>query len=200
MAEDVLRRIPDEKVDLVGFSLGALVAQHLAIHRPERVRALVCVSSVCRRTSDERAGVEARLRTAMADPDASAAASIKRWFPAGTRAAPDAIDSIRRRLLANDVESFLHAYRVFAHGDADISGQLERIAAPTLAITGELDPGSTPDMTFRLAAAIPNARFEIVPGARHMLPIEDPAGLAAAIDTFVEAADPFKEHAHDRAH
>lgn len=189
LAEDVLRRLPSEPVDLVGFSLGALIAQHLAAHHPERVGALVCVSSVCRRTPDERAAVEARLTTAAEDLAASAEASIERWYPAGAPVAPAVVEAARRTLLGNDAESFLHAYRVFAHGDAEIADDLGRILAPTLAITGELDPGSTPEMSDRLAQAVPGARAEVVPGARHMLPVERPQVLAAAIEAHFDAHD-----------
>ena len=66
LAEGVAADIPDG-AHLVGFSLGAMVAQHLAIHRPELVATLTSVSSVCRRTPAERAAVLERLRTADTD-------------------------------------------------------------------------------------------------------------------------------------
>lgn len=194
LADDVLARLPEGAVHLVGFSLGALIAQHIARFHPERVITLTCVSSVCQRTPEEAAAVEARLETARADFAASAAASIDRWFPAGTsspaaRTVPaETIAATERVLLANDVPSYLHAYAVFAHGDRAIAPELGRISAPTLAITGELDPGSTPDMSRRLAAAVPGARAHIVPGARHMLPVEDAPALAAALTDFIAQA------------
>jgi len=43
------------------------VAQHLALHRPALVATLTSVSSVCRRTAEERAAVLDRLRTAERD-------------------------------------------------------------------------------------------------------------------------------------
>ena len=48
-------------VDLVGFSMGALVAQGLAVAHPHRVRRLVLVSGVYNRTPDERAAIVARV-------------------------------------------------------------------------------------------------------------------------------------------
>lgn len=185
LADDVRQRLPPGPVDLVGFSLGALIAQHIARFDPDRVRTLTCVSSVCQRTEAERDAVAARLRTARHDFAASAEASIERWFPAGARVAADDIDATRRTLLANNVDSYLHAYAVFARGDREIGAELGGISAPTLAITGELDPGSTPDMTHRLAAAIPGARAQIVPDARHMLPVESPDALTNAITALI---------------
>jgi pimeloyl-ACP methyl ester carboxylesterase len=169
---------------LVGFSLGALVAQHLAIHRPELVATLTSVSSVCRRTDAERASVLARLEVAERDVRASSEASIERWF-AGSDVSPEWVERTRATLLANDADSFLRCYRVFATGDAVVGPDLGRITAPALAITGADDPGSTPDMTHRLAAAIPGCRAEVVPHTRHMLPLERPGALAAAITTLI---------------
>ncbi|MFT4232665.1 MAG: alpha/beta hydrolase [Leucobacter sp.] len=190
LADDVLARLPEGRVHLVGFSLGALIAQHIARHSPERVETLVSVNSVCRRTPEEAAQVEARLATAGEDFAEGVEASIERWYPAATTTVPqEVVDATRRTLLANDVESYLHAYAVFARGDRDIGPELERIAAPSLAITGEFDPGSTPDMSRRLAAAIPNCRAVIVPNTRHMMPVEDAPSLARAITAFIAESE-----------
>ena len=183
LADAVAVHVP-EGSHLVGFSLGALVAQHLAIHRPELVATLTSVSAVCRRTDAERAAVLARLELAERDVRASSEASIDRWFT-GSDVSPEWVARTRATLLANDTDSFLRCYRVFATGDAVVGPDLDRISAPALAITGQDDPGSTPDMTHRLAAAIPGCRAEVVPHTRHMLPLERPGALAAAITTLI---------------
>lgn len=186
LARGVVDEIPPGS-HLVGFSLGALVAQHLAVHRPELVSTLTSVSSVCRRTADERAAVLARLHRAETDFAASVAASIDRWF-AGSDVDPDWIRRTREILSANDVESFVNCYRVFATADAEVAPGLGSIAVPALAVTGGDDPGSTPDMTHRLAAALPDCRAVVVSGARHMLPVERPRELAGHITTFIGEA------------
>lgn len=185
LAEDVLRRLPAEACHLVGFSLGALIAQHIARFHPERVRSLTCVSSVCQRTEAESKSVLERLEIAKRDRIATTERSIARWYPEGTNVPVATIEATRQRLLANDHDSFLFAYEVFATGDAEIGPELSRITAPTLAITGELDPGSTPEMTMRLAAAIPGAQAHVVPGARHMLPLEAQDAFVTELNAFI---------------
>lgn len=187
LAADVLARLP-ERSHLVGFSLGALIAQHIARFHPDRVQTLTCVSSVCQRTDAEASAVAGRLASAEADFAATVEASIGRWYT-GTDVPQAVVDATRTVLEANDRASFLHAYRVFAEGDAAIGPELGRITVPTLAITGELDPGSTPEMTRRLAAAIPGARAVVVPGARHMLPVQDADVLAKAINDFIHETE-----------
>lgn len=185
LAEDVAARLPG-RAHLVGFSLGALIAQHLARYRPERVATLTSVSSVCWRTPEEAASVQQRLEGARADFPGSVEASIGRWYPAGSGVDQDTVAGTRTTLLANSVESYLHAYEVFATADAEIGPELGSIGVPSLAVTGELDPGSTPEMTGRLASATPGAQAVVVPGARHMLPVEQPGELARIIHHFIE--------------
>jgi (E)-2-((N-methylformamido)methylene)succinate hydrolase len=183
LAAGVVDGIP-QGAHLVGFSLGALVAQHIAVHRPDLVASLVNVSSVCRRTPDERAAVLSRLSAAETDFAGSVAASLTRWYD-GTDVSPELIDRTRNVLNANDPRSFVNCYRVFATADAEIADRLGEIRVPALAVTGERDPGSTPEMTHRLAAAIPDCEAVVVPGARHMLPVQDPRALVDHLSTFL---------------
>jgi len=183
LAEGVLGEIPPGS-HVVGFSLGALVAQHLAVHHAHLVATLICVSAVCQRTADEQRSVLARLRAAQTDFVASAEASLARWYD-GADVEDRWVQRTKDMLLANDVDSFLRCYRVFATADAEIGLQLHRITAPALAVTGGADPGSTPAMAHRLAAALPHCTAAIFPGARHMLPVERPQALAHRIDSFI---------------
>ncbi|MCT2594574.1 alpha/beta hydrolase [Streptomyces sp. N2-109] len=182
LADGVAGEIPVGS-HLVGFSLGALAAQHLALHRPELVATLTSVSSVCKRTPEERASVLARLRTAETDFAVSAAASLERWF-AGTDVDPVWVSRTESTMRANDVRSFLNCYRVFATADAELGPDLGAITVPALAVTGEKDSGSTPEMTCRLASALPDCRAVVIPKTRHMLPVERPEAFVNSLTTF----------------
>lgn len=191
LAADVADRL-EANTRLVGFSLGALVAQHVARYRPDLVASLVSIASVCDRTSLEHAAVMARLASAESDFPATIEASIRRWYPEESAVPAELINATRRVLLRNDPTSFLACYRVFATADAEVAPELPRIAVPSHAVTGELDPGSTPEMSIRLAAAIPGCTYSIIPGARHMLPVERPQELAHTLSAFL------KEHSFVR--
>ncbi|MFC5731600.1 MULTISPECIES: alpha/beta fold hydrolase [Nocardioides] len=184
LAQGVIADIPAGS-HVLGFSLGALVAQHIAAHRPELVATLTSVSSVCRRTNDERRAVLGRLRAAESDFGTSAAVSIERWY-GGTDVPQEWVRRTESTLLANSLSSFLACYRVFAAGDEDVAPLLGQISAPALAITGADDPGSTPEMTHRLAEVLPNCRAVVVPETRHMLPVQRPRELVDAMTTLIE--------------
>lgn len=191
LTADVAERL-ETNTHVVGFSLGALVAQHLARYRPDLVASLVSVASVCDRTSQEHAAVMARLAAAESDFPATIEASIRRWYPEESAVPAELIQATRDVLQRNDPKSFLACYRVFATADAEIAPELPHISVPSHAVTGELDPGSTPEMSARLAAAIPGCTYSIIPGARHMMPVERPQELAHTLTAFI------KEHSNVR--
>ncbi|MBO1015859.1 alpha/beta fold hydrolase [Achromobacter sp. SD115] len=175
-----------QSANLLGYSMGGLIAGAYAAARPQRVTRLALLSTVFRRSADETRAVLARLDAAATqDPAAAAQVSLQRWFtPAFQAARPERVTCIGQRLLDNDRASFLAAYRVFAQGDPILAQAAPGIACPALVLTGELDVGSTPRMTLELAEALPHARAQVVPGQRHMLPVEEPAIVATALRGF----------------
>lgn len=189
LADDIAGGL-SEPAHLVGFSLGALVAQQVTLDHPALVRSLVLVSSVADRGPRESAAVAERYALAERDYPAAVAGAIERWMPAGWQAAePDLAARLRSTLLANDRDSYHTCYRIFASADRELWPRLPQISVPTLAITGELDPGSTPEMTRRLAAVIPQARAVVVPGIRHLVPLQAPELLVEHILTHTTEVD-----------
>src|SRR5699024_9809022 len=144
------------------------------IDLPNKIIAVVAASTVCQRSDEERAAVQKRLATAQHNLGKSTQRSLERWYPEGTGVATELIEQTRNVLENNDHDSFVYAYEVFATADQELATQLHQIQQPLLAITGELDPGSTPEMSQRLVKAVPNGTLQIIPAARHMLPHEYP--------------------------
>lgn len=185
----VLDAIAEPSVDVVGSSLGALIALHAAGTNCHRIRSLVLANMVFGRTESERAAVGERLRVAEEAGMASIAdLAIDRWFrPAWQQANSVETTLIRQRLTTTDLGAYLKAYRVFVETDATISGATELATMPTLVITGELDPGSTPAMTRALGVALPSATTSIMEGLHHLPAIEAPAAFAAELVDFFNA-------------
>ncbi len=188
-----LRKVMDaaglDKAVLVGFSFGGLILQLFATTYPERVEKLVIMGAVYRRTEEQLAAIQGRLDTAEREgPEAIISAALARWYSPEFQAAnPDVIEATKTRLRSNIPKEFLSAYRIFITSDHLVTGKLEQITAPTLVIAGELDPGSTPEMAQTMAAEIPNAQLCIIPGARHMLPVESADAVNTALINFLDA-------------
>lgn len=172
--ERLLQNLQIERICLAGFSLGGVVAQRFAADYPRRVTRLMLLYTVYKRTEKELEGVRARLRlTEEQGAGATVDAAIARWFsPRFQHSRPDVIEAVRQRLLNNDRQSYVAAYRVFVNADDAVGDALLRVRCPTLVLTGELDVGSTPEMAYRMARDLSEARVVIMPGLRHMGPVE----------------------------
>lgn len=171
---------------VVGFSMGAMVAQRFALDRPGALRGLVLMNAVFDRDEGQRGAILQRLAAVERHgPAGMADSAIERWFTEGFRkVSPELVEPVRRRLLANDPAAYLAAYRVFAMADSELAREAARIACPTLALTAEHDINSTPAMSRALAQAIPDARALVLDGLAHGAPIEAPERVADAIFDF----------------
>jgi pimeloyl-ACP methyl ester carboxylesterase len=69
--------------------------------------------------------------------------------------------------------------------DPTLLGRLGGIRTPTLVIWGASDRVVDADYGRAFAAAIPDARFELIPEAGHLPHLEQPAAVFAALDAFV---------------
>jgi len=168
---------------LVGFSFGGMLAQVLTLSHPGDVSALVvCASrstltpearqiSAARGSDAERAGMAAVLE-----------ATMDRWFTPQFRASGSA-DAAAKRLLANDATGWAQAWRAIS--TIDTAARLDEIRVPTLCVAGELDKSSPPEIVKAIADKIPGARYAVVPGAPHMLFVEQPQEIARLVTGFL---------------
>ena len=95
-----------------------------------------------------------------------------------------------QRLLTTDHVGYLKAYRLFAEADDLASASALDVEAPTLVLAGERDSGSTPEMAFALANAIPGGEARIMPGVHHLAPIEEPDLFSNALLEFLNQENP----------
>ena len=173
---ELLEHLQLPAAHVIGFSMGGLVARAFALHYPQQLQSLVVLNSVFNRSAEQRAGVIARTsQAAQHGPDANAEAALSRWFSREYQAAnPAQIAAIRQTLAGNDPQGYLTTYELFATQDMYRADDLHDIQAPTLIATGELDPGSTPQMARQLAERIPHAQVAVLAEQRHMMPVESP--------------------------
>lgn len=185
---DVVRLLDELTIPaahIVGFSLGALIAQATALAHPERVLSLVLLNSIASRTPEEEARALDRLEFIRAThPIESSIASAARWFtPAFLNEHPERVARETELVARVDHPGYAASYEVLA--TTDLGEAPAAIRVPTLIVTGECDQGSTPAMSAHLASLIPNARLEIRPGLKHYLHVEDAPTIATLIAGFL---------------
>ena len=184
-------RAPGEAALVVGTSAGAIVALHLALLVPERVRGLVLAEPPlwARRAADPRmlAGMIGYAWHTMRGRRHDAAAvflrTVTRYHDGGNGF--DALDADgRARTLAHadDVAAELRA----GTGEDLTPAALARIRCPATLLLGARSAPFFARQGRKLAAAMPCLRVATVAGAGHLMAIEAPRAFAEAIC----AADP----------
>lgn len=187
LASDALGLLDGLRIDsfiACGLSVGGLVAQELALSAGTRVRGAVFCGTAARIGSVEL--WQSRIDQVRAGGIGSIAdAVLGRWFSPGFRARePDAVRGYRCLLERTPEQGYLgmlHALR-----DADLSHRVQHLPVPALVVSGELDEATPPADGRKLAALLPEARFELLTQASHLLSVEKPRELAALIDGFSE--------------
>jgi pimeloyl-ACP methyl ester carboxylesterase len=173
--------------NVVGHSMGALVALEFSLRHPERTLRLAALNAVFQRTPEQRAAVEARAATLQrVGPGATVGLTIDRWFgtpvPAELRAAADLTASLLRRV---NPLGYARTYQLFARSDRVHAERLPALAMPVLFMTGEGDLNSSPAMSQAMARLVPGARLDVLPDARHMMNLTHPQRVNDALRAFL---------------
>ncbi len=178
-----------QRTDLVGFSLGGMIAQSLALARPKRVHRLALISAVAGRTPEERRKLSERARKVREHGVGSVLdAADRRWFTDGFRKQhPEQVKKRLEELLENDPASYAEAYRVFA--ESDVGDRIHQIRHRTLVVTGEHDVGSSPRMARFMHQRIGGAKLVILSDLKHSVLVEAPDTIADLLLDFLTTAD-----------
>lgn len=170
-------------VVFVGLSIGGLIAQAVASHRPDLVRALVLSNTGAQLGTAE--GWQARIAAVKAGGVASIAdAVMERWFAAPFRAMPEL--ALWRQMLVNTPDSgYIAACHALA--GADQRAATATLRCPALVIGGSEDGATPPEVVRATAALIPGATYHEIPGAGHLPCVETPQDWAAVVAPFVKA-------------
>jgi pimeloyl-ACP methyl ester carboxylesterase len=191
---DLLDHLGAPEAVLVGSSAGGTTALETFALAPDRVRALVLISPAI--TGD--VGPPAAVRPLLRSPQ------IQRFGPAfverfagevtlervarswhdPTRATDEDLAAYTRPMQA---ERWQHGFiDLFgAEPPPDLSGLLPRVDVPTLVVSGASDRVITTNWNRRTAAAIPGARFEVIPDCGHTPQEECPDALLELVRGFL---------------
>lgn len=169
---DIMDREGIERADLAGFSLGGMIAQCLAVNWPDRFCKIALLSAVAGRTPEERQKVISRLELLRKHGiGAVTKAARDRWFTDRfAEANPEKIAARIEELMANDLQSYIEAYRIF--GLSEMASRLHEIRHRTLVLTGEFDIGSNTRMAHFMHETIPDSELVILPELKHSILVE----------------------------
>ena len=183
------------KADIVGHSLGSIIAQTFAEYWPERTAHLVLISSTGGFPPDlpkkpAQFDFAAEIRKLKEPIDADSPFMIA-WWDSPTPVDPDFIRRQRKdsagiplRVWLAVLDEALPADNAFA----DLQATLPRLKAPTLLIWGSKDPIMQEEVRQSLRKGLPNAKVKIFEGIGHNPFWENPQGVADSINAFLATA------------
>jgi pimeloyl-ACP methyl ester carboxylesterase len=157
-----------------GFSQGGMIAQEIALKRPDLVSRLVLAGTTCKSSPSARQNMMDRLKlleqvgaTAAAE---MAAASI---FSEKWRAShPAYVGDFVKRRAAQDQTALAAA--MMATTDFDTSARLRTLGIPVGIVIGLNDTLITPDAQREIGKNIPAAKIFEIENSGHMVSIEQP--------------------------
>ena len=171
--DDLLNFLKVDKINLIGFSLGSLIALDFASKFEDRLKTLTLLGTTYKRTSEQRGLVIERLEQAKLNKPISKQA-LKRWFTNKyLNDHPEIYDQFIKILTKDgkDHLNFLKAYRLFAFHQ-DNMDMIKNIKTKTLIMTGSDDIGSTVEMSKSLSNDLTNSSFTEINNGKHLCSIE----------------------------
>lgn len=181
MAKDsvgLLDALKIEKAHIIGASMGGMIAQHIALKYPERVRSLVSFMS----TSGSRRVPLGKMKCILRlghKPKSDAMDDIVQHLrdgwklyasPAFPREPGELLDWAKRIYQRSYLpDGGTRQFRAVLNDGSRVK-RLKKITAPTLAIHGAADPLIHPAGSKDLARHIPDAKLVLVDGLGHEIP------------------------------
>jgi len=175
-----------ERADIVGHSLGSLVAQAFAQLWPDATRHLILISSTGTNFGTADGGLAwlqplAQLRDPI-DPNST---FMREWWHESMRINPEHFVSRQRRDAAAIPAAIWRAIADQSIVGVDLAFMLPRIRAPTLLIWGEKDLLATADGRAALSSGIAGSQTRIFSSLGHDLFWENPQAVGAVMREFL---------------
>jgi pimeloyl-ACP methyl ester carboxylesterase len=163
-----------EDVTVIGNSVGGWIAAELALLGSPRISRIVLLDAV---------GIEVEGHP-VADVSGLPLPEIQALSfhdPAPFRVDPATVPDAQKATMAANAATLAVYAGSKAMADPTLLGRLSGIAVPTLVLWGESDRIVEPAYGRAYAAAIPGARFEVLPGTGHVPQMETPELVIQAI-------------------
>jgi pimeloyl-ACP methyl ester carboxylesterase len=179
MARDVaalLDTLGIVKAVILGFSMGGYVALQMMVRESDRVRVAVLVDTRAEADTPQakagRATLAAKVKEAGMQPVVDA--MLPNLLHEGTRARKPEVAKLLERMMLEQPPAGAAAAILGMAERPDMKGKLRFYQLPALVMVGEADKVTPMETASSLAQAISYSQYEVVPGAGHAMPLEQP--------------------------
>lgn len=171
----VLDALALDSVDVVAHSMGTIIAQHLAVSHPRRVRSLALFGPLAAPADAAREPTRNRARLARTGVGAMqeiADAICQAATSAQTKAErPVVLALIRESIMRQPAEGYARNCEALAQA---VAAEVESLTMPTLLVTGDEDGVGTPAGTAALAERLRTRHTYVLQGCGHWTTYEKP--------------------------
>lgn len=176
-----------KRVIVAGASMGGCIAMQFAAAYPDSTVALGLFDTTSWYGETAASDWAARAEKARQHGFKSMVDfQVTRWFSDSFRAThPTVLQDCVDTFVRNDLDAYMATCH--AMGSFDARDATAGLRIPTAIIVGSEDYAAPPKMSDRLHQAIPGSKLTIIPGARHLTPLEVPDTIAAALLHLIEA-------------
>ena len=180
-ASDLLDALGYDRTDVLGFSLGGLVAQQLAHDRPERVRRMALVATACGWGSmPPTRQAFALLAMPIRYHSRSLYWHTNHLLSPGDRQLLSRLPNLTESRLRHPPPLLGYAYQLSAGAMWSSLPWIATVRTPSLVLAGLDDQVVPAANSVQLARLLPESRLHLLPGAGHLF-IFDPQGPAIAL-------------------
>ena len=171
---------------VAGASMGGCVAQAFAGLYPSRATALGLIDTTAWYGTDgPKAWLERADNARSKGLGGLINFQVTRWFSDGFRSAnPELVAAASKVFLANELECY--AASCVMLGEADLLRYQPSFRIPVAIVVGEEDYATPIAAARQLHESIKDSTLVILPGARHLTPIECPDQIAAQLLSLIE--------------
>ena len=181
MAAGLLAEQPGQHV-LVGASMGGMVAMEMHRQAPQRVLGLGLLGTTARPDTPELITLRTQACTLFAAGRAEELlrANVLFAFHPTRARSPELVARYLAMTMRAGADQLIAQNRAVM-ARVDSRPHLPQVRCPALVVCGEADQLTTPEAAREMAALMPQSRLEIVPGAGHMLTMEQPEQVSALL-------------------
>jgi pimeloyl-ACP methyl ester carboxylesterase len=171
-------------VALVGHGMGGMVAQEVAMRRPDLVRSLALCASVATWSPQAHARWAVPRLEALAT-DMRMARHTGQWVPGaiGTAALPEGVRLAGHAMAQVSAATYRRALEALEYFDRE--GALAQLAAPTLLLAGAQDRFAPPEAMRAMASRIVDCRYVELADVGHWPQLEAPEAFDLALLGFL---------------
>jgi 3-oxoadipate enol-lactonase len=194
-ADALLDAFGERRIDravVVGLSWGGMVGMRMALQHPTRVSGLALFDTSAD-AEDRARAVKYRVFVSIGrrlgmPPSLVSSQIVPLFFTERTRRErPEVVERFVRAANGFPREGTARAALAVVVRRKSILARLGAIHVPTLVACGEEDRATEPVHSEKIAAAIPGARYVVIPGAAHVSALEQPRAVTDLLVPFVRA-------------